>query len=724
MKKGIFLLFFCGLLYSKIIVNLSKESIKFDGIIDEPEWKDASIISDFTQLQPNPGFRPSFKTQVFIKGDKENLYIGFLCYDSDMKKLRATLTQRDEPYMDDIVGVMIDSYGKEKEAFVFFSNPYGIQMDGIQQGGKNADFTFDTDFYTKAKISKDFWSVEFVIPFSSLRFVPDDTLLFKIIFLRQRPRDANEIYTFPEIDVGNPSMLSQAETLVITYKPLFHTRNLELMPYLIFNQEGFSDSTYRNEKLNYDLGITGKWSKSSNFIIDFTINPDFSQIETDAPQIDVNTPFALYYPEKRPFFLEGKNLVELSPYFRLFYSRNINNPFYALKLTGKIRGNSFYFLSAMDENTPWVIPFRDASYTVLSNDTSFSNILRIKRDLKGDSYAGIFLLSRELKGSYSRVFAGDIFIRFFEHYSLGYIGAITSTKEPDDTTLFNPDYRGEVKEFTPAFDGEVLRGYRHNLSFNATFKNLETTFWYNIAPPTFRSDLGFIRSNDENGFGIFISPRFYPNRYIFNTIRFSFSYSRDYNFENEIESEEYSFSSFFNLIRQTSLGLRMEKKAKRVYGVYFPELFEAGIFLNSSPHRDLSFSFSFKQEKTIFYESLEYAYEREAEFESFLKIIDRIQIGGGLTGYYLYREYFKNVIYKITIFRVKVNYQLTRNLSLRTIIQGNTGQNRLEVYPLLSYEPNAFTSIYLGANLNFNTENNINLYSHQLFLKIRYWFKI
>ncbi len=386
-----------------------------------------------------------------------NLYIAFKCYD-DMKTVRKTLTKRDEIMMDDMVIIYLDTYGKD-EGYIFGTNPLGIQFDGKKEPPPKGreDYSFDTYFEVKSFISDSFWSCEFKIPFSSLRFESKENNEWRCVFLRIRPRETFNIYSFPFISKSNPSIFGQGLKIIIPEKIYSKEKRKDIIPYLIGSQNGIRKVRYENDRGKFNAGLSGKTGLSGNLVLDWALNPDFAQIETDIPQIDVNTTYALFYPEKRPLFMEGSQYINMP--LNLFYTRMVNNPLYALKLTGRVSTFDIYFLSSYDENTPFILPFEDASFSFGSNKKSFINLLRVRSDfLNKESYIGFLMGDRELKrdnfdNGYGRIFGFDTRLRFLNHYTIEYQGGYSITKEPEDTNLFS-GIGINFKDYTDRFDGE------------------------------------------------------------------------------------------------------------------------------------------------------------------------------------------------------------------------------------------------------------------------------
>ncbi len=344
--------------------KLISGKMKIDGVLDESVWKDAALANNFTEINPGDNVKPEVETEVKIFYDDENIYFGYTCYENDMNSVRAHLSDRDKMYSDDWVGPFINTYGDLKQAFEAYVNPKGIQGD-LLWTTDNEDSNFDLIFESEAKMYKDKWTAEIKIPFKSLRFPEKKEQVWRIHLLRNRPRGARQEIYWASVSRDDPNFLGQSGFLK-GIKNIKRGTDIQILPYVLGTQNSYledksnPDSKFTFGKLDGALGLGAKFGLSSTLTLDATYNPDFSQVEADAPQININKPFALFYPEKRPFFLEGIN--NFSTPINVAYTRSVNNPLFAAKLTGKINKLNIGYLSAYDENTPFIIPLTESQF--------------------------------------------------------------------------------------------------------------------------------------------------------------------------------------------------------------------------------------------------------------------------------------------------------------------------------------------------------------------------
>jgi len=710
---------------------------KIDSILKREEYKESKMLTGFTESQPVEGEEPPFSTKVYLGYDENNLYVAFKNYD-DINTVKKTLTNRDEYTGDDIVAIYLDTYGELKEGYIFATNPLSVQFDGTKGPPPQnmEDFTFDTNWEVKSYIGEDFWSCEFKIPFSSLRFEIKERQEWRIIFLRIRPRESLETYSWPALSSNNPSFFRQGGTLIIPEKIHSEEKKLAMIPYLLGSQNGIRKEKYEFDKGKFDFGLSGKYRLLQNFILDFALNPDYSQIETDLPQIDVNTTFCLYYPEKRPFFMEGMRDLETA--IEAIYTRTISNPLFALKGNGRASIFRILFLSAYDENSIYILPFEDYSFKFPSDKRSYINILRIKSDfLNKESHIGFLMGDREVKkdsfdNGFNRILGLDTRIRFLKNYTLSYQGIYSNTKEPEDSLLFY-GFGLKFKDYTDRFDGENFPGFSQYAKFNLSFRNLWSSVYYKDYSPTFRSDLGFIDKNNFKTMGFELSPRIYPNKYVFSELSLFLNFEKEKNYEDVFKREWIScgINSKFSFA-QTQIELSLDKMDKNLFnlntGDYsrFKDLESFDFTMTTIPKKWLPISIGGNIGDAIYYQEYLPAYKVYLR-GNFGILLTKFALSSGVQGYYLYREKYKNTICDVLTFQNSISYQFTQNLSLQFRWNYYAQTKDLEIYPLISYELTPFILFYLGANINTAKHDGafgIQGQRHQIFAKFQYWFRI
>ena len=313
------------------------------------------------------------------------------------------------------MGVVFDTFNDERRAFEFFVNPLGVQMDMTQnEMTGEEDDSWDAIWDSAGRITESGYTIEMRLPFSSLRFPPSaDGMTWGIDAVRMYPRDQSYRIGLHPIDRGNNCYLCQASKLV-GFEGVRPARSIELDPTLTASLSGvradFPDGKLENGDPDVEPGITARWGITPNLVLSSAINPDFSQVEADAAQLDINTQFALFYPEKRPFFLEGGDIFGTR--FNAIYSRNIADPDWGVKLTGKMGKDAIGVIVAQDSRTNFLIPSSQSSQLASLDEGNVSSIVRYRRDLFGATTGGFFYTGREGDGFHNRLFGGDILFRW------------------------------------------------------------------------------------------------------------------------------------------------------------------------------------------------------------------------------------------------------------------------------------------------------------------------
>ncbi len=470
------------------------ETPKIDGVLDNPIWETQALkIENFVQLTPKENGVPTEKTVAYLGYDEKNLYIAFRAFDSQSSKVRCSITKRDGCMEDDWVFAMLDTFNEKRRAFSFLINPAGVQMDmmRVEEGGNdNMDDSWDTVFFSDGKIDAEGYTVEMAIPFKSLRFPNDDLKTWNLVLGRNLPR-TGEVILYESFSRDIPGLLTQGKPFVIQ-GAVERSRNVEVMPFLTsLKSEG--------DKVQFEPGANLKLGLSSNATLDATINPDFSQIEADEPKIDYNVRYALRYDEKRPFFLEGMEIFS-SPEIETVYTRQINDPIFGAKASGKTGRFTYGVLSAYDMHPTESLWDISEGSSITSETKAFSNIFRTKADVGSGSYVGFTLTDKELgAGNWNRLGGFDGQLRFKDRvfFSFQALASDTSTE-------------GVRTSLVPGLYGELYYTDKH-WTFGGFYKAMD---------PEFQASLGFVNRVDYRSAGGFASYRLYPDKKYLNQVQF------------------------------------------------------------------------------------------------------------------------------------------------------------------------------------------------------------
>jgi hypothetical protein len=436
------------------IPRLSRAPALEDFLNMKPQGETAMRMAKatgFVQRNPHDGEKVSEETEAYLGYDQKNLYLVFVCFD-DPKKVRARMSRREDIYDDDQVAVMFDTFHDRRRAYEFQTTPLGVQWDAIYteasraEVGGNWDTSFDTVWDSKGKVTSRGFVVWMAIPFKSLRFPSTKEQEWGIILYRGIVRK-NEDAFWPYVSRKLEGRLGQAATLY-GLEGISPGRDIELIPYGImrgFRSLDQSDPYYpyfQNATAQGQVGLDAKFVIRDHFVLDLTANPDFSQVESEDPQITVNQRFEVYFPEKRPFFLENED------YFRtpidLFFTRNIQDPSAGIRLTGK-EGPYSVGLMASDDRAPgqsvpnFCPPTSPVCSDSLSGIRSYFTIARVSRDIFKQSSVGAIFTDWECPttGEFNRVGGVDTRLKFNANWTLEG-QAVTSSSNLQGLNIYLP----------------------------------------------------------------------------------------------------------------------------------------------------------------------------------------------------------------------------------------------------------------------------------------------
>jgi hypothetical protein len=542
-----------------------------DGKLDDEVWKTAAVLKDFYQIQPGDNLIPENRTEVMLGYDSRFLYIAFHCYD-DPAKVRANIPKRDQIWDDDYVGILFDTFNDQRRAYEFDFNPLGVQADGIWTEGQGEDFSLDLVMDSKGMVTSDGYTIEIALPFKSLRYVAGKDKLWGIHFWRRTKRLNNSLDMWIPMDRDKNSWLAQAGHLT-GLEGISTERTLELIPSLTVSETGKRKTAlpfnaksgapdpgrFVNEPIEFDPGLTGKYTLTPTVTLDFTLNPDFAQVESDQLVVTANQRFPIFFEEKRPFFLEGIDIFNTQ--ISAVHTRAIVDPDYAVKLTGKVDRNTFGLLLASDNapgnfseddrTNPNVFPgiqrFVDKNASV--------GILRLKRDVgKSDSFIGFL-------GTYRR---------FVDEYNE--LGGFDGRFRIDKQTTFSWQVLGTRSRHQFFFPEEgktrnaKQNGFIYSIDYNQSGRHFGHEFSMTGRTRYYIADVGFNRRPNTNNPNWFIRYNSEPNAKakliswrVYTDFNANFDWQgRSQNFNNETQLQ-------LQLRRNTYLGVGTDKGYERVF---------------------------------------------------------------------------------------------------------------------------------------------------------------
>jgi hypothetical protein len=434
------------------------DAIAIDGQLTEPAWQRASRLTEFTSYNPVDGRPAQDETEVKVWYAADAMYVGIRVY-APAGTVRATLAERDRIANDDWVALHLDTFNDRRRAFVFAVNPFGVQADGMrtdQSAGPGVsraslqavDLSQDYVWQSKGRLLDDGYEVEVRIPFKSIRYQLRETQDWGLQIVRQTQRTGYQDTWAPT------SKAIQAFTPQAGYlrgmTGMKRGLVLDLTPTSVTSTRGTRDGSGWRYGTQGEASGDVRWGVTSNFTLNATANPDFSQVETDVGQIPGDVRFALFFPELRPFFVEGSEQFDAPN--RLVNTRSIVQPLGAIKLTGKIPRTDVGLLSALDAPSAGSDGKTSPLFT----------IVRLRRDLGEQSTAGIVFTDRSEGARFNRVAGFDARLQFAKVYSadLRFANSTTRDSVSRSGTLWEANtgrsgreygYRFALQGFSPGF---------------------------------------------------------------------------------------------------------------------------------------------------------------------------------------------------------------------------------------------------------------------------------
>ncbi len=428
-------------------------------------------VDNFIQRLPSDGQPSTQKTEAYLGYDDRYFYCIFVAFDSEPSKVRGNRTPRDNVTGDDKLDLFLDTYHDRRRAYVFTVNAYGHQMDGLwTEGPRNQyDDTWDAVWESRGQLTEQGFVTWIAVPFKSLRFPATEEQTWGIVLVRWIVRN-NESATWPRVSTRIEGRMSQEATLQglrgispghgDMLIPYAYTRSFRTLDQSIPTEPFFQSKT-----LEPRVGADAKLVLKQSFSLDMTVNPDFSQVESDQPQITVNRRFEAYFPEKRPFFLENPSFFETP--LNLLFTRNIADPQFGVRLTGKRGPYAIGALFADDRSPGESVAAGDPLY----DKRAFFTVVRVNRDIFRQSTVGLIFTDRELAGTFNRVGGLDTRFKLHKNWWVTAQAVASSTTLPGGARSAGPAYKTQAR-----FDGRTF------------YSNAE----YNDLSPGFNTLTGFI----------------------------------------------------------------------------------------------------------------------------------------------------------------------------------------------------------------------------------------
>ena len=709
-------------------IKISENKIKIDGIIDPVEWEGSIKIELDNETEPGYNIKPIVSTNGYILYSDYHVYLRF---EAETKEtVRASIRKRDDNgiFNDDIVGFDIDTYGDGRNNLFIGSNAYGSQVDvrvmNALQEESRYDMSFDLEYESAGSISGNSYIVEMKIPFSSLPFPNGKDQKWKFSFFRKY----NDYQiSSSKSDRDNSCITCQFDDEVF-FENIKIDKKLDLIPYITSGIEGAYNQNTNNieyEKINSNIGVSINTELSKSLSLELAINPDFSQVEADVTQIDVNSAFSLSYPEKRPFFNKGTDILKLNnPDLQPFYSRSINDPAFALKLLNQGKKSRLFYLSSIDSNSPYLIAGRDRSYFG-EGKKSFVNVLRYQRLLKNGSKIGLISTSRAYNGGgYGNLFGLDGLIQITNSIRLTFDLLKNYNEEPKNDWIDSDDY---FNEYSVRLDGEKFNGNGLFIGLSRNTENWRTYLGYKYIDPEYRADVGFAVKNDRKWLTYYQSYKsFYEKRFIQN-LEYSIKYDMLHDFNNKLDvisldgkiSAGFKGNTEFSITHDYDfVSYYLDKKYSN-YG-------STRIGLNTSPIELISFRSNISFGKDVAFNDEDPGLGKEFNLRATLsvQVNDNFSISNLFSFSKLKKIEINEFYYKGFINRFNTKYQFSKSLGLRLATEYNDFSESIFLQPLFEWTPNPFTIFYIGGNQILNKDDKYFVDRSQMFVKFQYLISI
>jgi len=691
-------------------VHPAASEIKVDGALNENAWKDAVLIKLPYEWLPGDNIPAPVDTDCLVTYDDHYFYVAVRCYDPEPSKIRAHLMDRDsmETFIqDDHMTFMIDTFNDERRGFQFRVNPLGVQADAnFSESEGYEDFSWDAIWASAGKITDWGWTVEIAVPFNQLRFPKtSESQTWGFSIERSYPRNVRHRMTSHPRERDITCIICQFNKIT-GMKGLSPGLNIELDPTLTAirtdRKENFPevpDSPMKNSNINPDPGITARWGITPNLMLNATVNPDFSQIEADVKELEVNTRFAIRYPEKRPFFLEGADLF-LTPIEAVF-TRTVANPMGGLKLTGKIGKNAFGVFGTYDRVNNLLFPSNQGSTSTSIEQEVASGVFRFRRDVGQTSHVGVLYTGR-VSDDYSNHVAGiDGFFRLSRTKNIHFQYLHSET-----------DYSEQISNLFSQ-NKEPFAGDAVTAEFESMGRNWIYFLGYEDFNPNFRADYGYIPRVDVRGGSGFLGYRFWgKKRDWFTNILLSVQGNAIYNHNGDLTDRGASIQTQYQGPLQSTVVLQYENTRQLHLSKYY-DLDQSALVLEMKPAGGVRFNIAAQVGDTI-----DYSNARKAmglNLFPFVEFSLGPHINLNLQHAFQRLTLNQDEIFTANLSQVKLVYNFNVRTFMRAIIQYLDVERNpnLYVHPvsdktrtlftqfLFSYKLNPQTVVFIGYSDNY-----------------------
>ncbi len=645
---------------------------KLDGVLDDAAWAQVAPMptGQWKSYNPTRGDdMPDFyKTEVRITYDDRHVYFAFHCFDNEPGKIRTNVAKRDAAFSDDWIALSLDSAGTGQSAYHLFSNPSASQMDALNTSASGEQFDADMVWFSGAKTTADGYVVEVQIPLQTLRFSGGDEVNMNLVFFRKVSRIGYS-YAWPEMLPGQWVFDRPSRLIFSNLKP---RRLVEILPSVTYgiNQQRETSDTWNDADDKYNFGASGKIGITSGITLDGTINPDFSQVESDAFQVQVNQRFPVFFSEKRPFFMEGMGLFNIAGtggdgnMRTAVHTRRIVDPIYGSKLTGTIGNTAFGVLNAVDDSPTPPFTIEGEPFNVANKMTTVG---RATYGLGRSDYAGGIFTHTLHDGRNNLVAGGDISLRHgaAHSWSATFLTSKTTDREAADTS-------GNTAQF------------KHNYATRRWYVESQAEHY----DEHFEMDTAFYNRTGFTGVWSFGEVSFYPKSTWMQRIHpFYFAkYAKD---RIQDGDEDFLHTGIrFNVTRQGFFNFSYGRGHETWQGTKYDVGSDFNFFGNMQPLRWLNLSGNYNHGPAIYYDEIDPFQGRSRRFNIETTVQPNQHLSQNLeyTNVRFTRPSNGALVYDVDIVNSKTTYQFDKHFLVRFLAQYDSSQNRVLTDLLASYE--------------------------------------
>ena len=700
------------------LINAPISLADFAGMKPKPEVaEELGKVDALIQNRPQDGEAETERTEVYLGHTKSVLFVVFLCFDDHPELIRGHLARRENILTDDNVTLLLDAFQDRRRGILFSVNPVGVQADAAWDENNGADYSFDQVWDSEGKVTRKGWMALMAIPFRSLRFRPVGSD-WGVVLERNLPRNSETDY-WPRVAQNISGTLSQEGTLT-GIKGVTGSHNVQINPYVLGQNEktlqtldpnnpNFSQRTFEGT-----AGGEVKAIVKDSIVFDATVNPDFSDVESDQPQFTVNQRYPVYFPELRPFFLENANYF--STPLTLLYTRNIIRPDFGGRITGKI-GNTNIGLLVVDDREPGqTVPVGDPLY---GKKATFA-VGRVAQDFGKTFTLGALYTDEEFGEGFNRIGGLDFTWRATPKWTVLAQAVESATKgsRPDSAAaVFTPGYSAG-----PATDVQVSRS-GHALSLQSEYQDISTGF---------ESQTGFIETSDIRQGHVHSNYQWYPKKSVIQSYGLETNQNIAFDHQGRRVLHYSSFDVFWLLPRNIVIAPIVATNSDSVgpqngYALAKNTNFtenQGGFVMRGAPLTQVNFNMQGFIGGNVNYNPPAGGAPvlmRQDDVQALFTIQPFRQLTDDNT-YLLDRDFNQHTgafVYESQTFRTKLNYQFTRAFSARMIVEYDTTlanpletslprTKQVQTQALLTWLPHPGTAIYVGYN------NDIQNYNHTL----------